>query len=214
MANTDWPVLQVVAAGFRSVKDDPNLLLEALRFTPANILGEMQQYLADNEVIEVRPGYANKPPRAVMISVIAGEGEEADQYIGEDVGVYTDASFSDGNYAAEVESVGTWMSSTHHVVAYTPNINLCICAAKVALWSLHAMRNWLTVERGMYEQRLIEGPLQPAEEWTAPDDEGTYVWRRSVHLTHKWMLLHEQRTEGEILRRIDVVPNILGYLQT
>lgn len=212
MAGTDWPVLQVVQAAFLAVKDDANLLQEALRFTPTTIIGEMQQYMADNGVIQVRPGYPNVPPVAVMVSVIPGESEEADQYVGEDVGVFTDDSFSDGNYAAEVASVGTMMSTTHHVLVFTPNINLCISAAKVVLWGLHVMRNWLTIERGFYEQRLIEGPLQPAEEWSAIDKDAIFVWRRSVHITHKWMLLHEERTEGEILRRVDVEANILGYL--
>lgn len=180
-----------------TVRQDPTWLDEILRPMPEERIRRYKKFLLEQQPpFAVDFGWPETSPKAPVVVVVPGEGQESDQVIGSTAHEDT----AEENYG--ITTSMTYLSSVHHINTYSANADTCMVVAKIVLWAL-VIQRWNLEGDGLVEQRVIEGPLEPAEEWLDSD----WVWKRSVHLIHKWPLVHSDRILSVILRDVDVIAN-------
>lgn len=200
---TEEAVRLVTQAGLDLVRNEPAWLDEACALLPTKQLDALKRWIAANP-IPVYMAYAEGITAYPYVVVSPGEGEEADQFVGSFLGETYDETTGEA-----VRWEGSFFSSTHHVSVFTENADLCVAIQKLVLWALTVGRRTLEDTYGFREQRLIEGPLEVSEDQN--ERSGEYVFRRAVHLVHRWMMTHTTRTEAALVEQIAVTAETLPY---
>ena len=194
MADTEEIMRAVIQTQMTLVQEDERLLRECVRGLSEPDIQSFITFLAKNP-LQIIDAWPADPPKSPTIVVYPGESEEAEQMIGSVLEQSTQPAMN-GYDPYEETDLGTWFSSTHHVGIYSINKNIAKVVSKLVFGSL-VMARPVYLNLGLYNSRIIEGPLDIASEWG--EQAGTDpVFRRSVHFIHNWLFVHSELLQGKI----------------
>lgn len=191
---TEEIISTVVQTQIGLITADPTLLTECVSGIADGTMTQFQTFIAANP-IQLQPAWPTKPPVAPTVIVYPGESEEGEQLIGSILG-------QDISTGIEHTYLGTWFNSTHHIAIYSTNRTACVVVSKMVFWALLTARSAME-DLGLYNAKVIEGPLDLANEWS--EQTGTdLVFRRTVHLIHDWLFSHDSQFAGELLAAVQI----------